>query len=259
MRDNLRLDFENLPLVEAAVRASFANPIDLRFSAINAVHTRLRESFPEVAEPQQYEAAPGVTDELAIHPGVITGALLTGNPCGLRCTLQKRVAVVRWLKQLTSDAPAYPRYSALRKAMWELIDAIAAGFDLDSLPIQVVNMSYVNAIQVADFGSVLVDYFSEEVQVAATAGADQIHKVEFAWHKEDLDLRFSLQKVTHEREGKTMDICRLTTAAGMQVSPGNDDPEDALDNVHNQLQIFFRKILSEQAKIEWKLSKVPNA
>lgn len=258
MAGNLRLDFNNLPLVEAAIRASFAQAVDLKFSAISELHERLRESFPHVTEPQHYEAAPGITEEVKIGPGHISGVVFSGSPEGLRSTLQSRVAIVRWLKQFVGDAPNYPRFSVLRATLWKVIEAVKAAYGLESLPIAVVNMSYVNFIQVTDFSSVLSLYFSPLVNVQATNDAEEISKLEVAWRERGIDLRFRLEKVSATLGEDTTDGCRLTTIAGMRVPATDGDAKKALDDIHARLQMFFRDVISEHAKQEWQLKEVDN-
>ena len=252
------MDFGNLPLVEAAVRASFTEPLELKFSAITEVHKGLKNAFPQITQPEVYEAAPGVTEEVAIRPGLITGVVFAGNPDGLRSTLQSRVAVVRWLKQFVTGAPEYPRFEVLRDALWQVVEAVKAAYGLVSLPIAVVNMSYVNLIQVTDFSSVLSQYFSSEVQVQATDNAEEIRKVEVAWRENGIDLRFHLEKVSATLGEDTVDGCRLTTVAGMHVPLPDGDEKKTLEDVHTRLQVFFRKVISDQAKQEWQFEEVSN-
>lgn len=258
MAGSLRLDFGNLPLIEAAIRASFAQTVDLKFAAVNKVHERLRDSFPHVTEPQHHEVAPGVTEHVEIRPGVITGVVFAGNPEGLRIVLQRRVAVVRWVKQFISEAPAYPRFPALRAPLWKVIDAVKDACEFDSFPIAVVNVSYVNFIHVTDFSSVLRDYFSSLVHVKATDRAEEIPKIEVAWREEGIDLRFRLEKVSATLGEETMEGCKLTTVAGMRVPPTDGDAPTTLETVHARLQMFFRDVISDRAKQEWQLKEMPS-
>lgn len=258
MAGSIRLDFGNLPLVEAAVRASFAEPVELKFSAISEIHKRLAKSFTHVTEPQHYEAAPGVTEHVAIRPGHITGVGFAGNPTGLRSTLQSRVAVVRWVKEFIRDAPNYPRFPTLQAALWEVINVVRTTYQLSSLPIAVVNMSYVNFIDVTDFSTVVKQYFSPLVHVQATDGAEEIRKLEVSWREKGIDLRFHLEKLSATLGEDTVDGCRLTTVAGMPIPAPDGDPRTTLENVHSRLQVFFRDVISEGAKKEWQLKEVPN-
>lgn len=254
MSGRLQLDFDNLPLVEAVVRASLADPIKLKYAKLTDMHDALKGSFPHISEPQSYEAAPGVSEQVEFGPGQLTGAILEGHSRGLRCTLQSRVVVMRWVKQLISDSPDYPRYPLLRDTLWKVTDAVKAAYELASLPIAVVNMSYVNFLHVSDFATVLKDYFSPLVHISATDSAEEIRKVEVSWREKGIDLRFHLEKTTAKIGENQVDGCLLTTAAGMHVSELGSDATTALDKVHSRLQEFFVAIISDRAKTEWQLS-----
>ena len=259
MAGGLRLDFDNLPLVEAAVRATFREPVKLKFSAISEIHAQLRTSFPQVSEPQGYELAPGVNkEEVKISPGHITGVVFDGHSKGLRSTLQNRLAVVRWRKQFVGDSPTYPRFSTLQSALWQLIDAVKSTYGLKSLPCAVVNVSYVNFLAVIDFSSVLRDYFSSKMQVEATDGAEEVRKLEVSWRENGIDLRFRLEKITATLGEDVIDGCQLTTIAGMHIPDTDNDAKAAIDIVHARLQEFFRDAISQRAKDEWQLTEVPN-
>jgi len=256
MPEKLRLDFGNLPLVEVALRASFSQPLELTFSRINEIFAKLKDIFPHVTEPQTIEAAPGVSSEMAIGPGRITGVAFSGDPSGRSVTLQSHVAVVRWLKQFIGNPPEYPRFPVMRDALWSVIGAAQDAYRLEAIPIPVVNMSYVNFIQVTDYSRVLEDYFSPLVRVGALARADEVRKVDLAWREADLDLRFRLEKVQATLGKETLDGCRLTTVAGTHVPADGGDARESLDLVHNRLQVFFRDVISDQAKKEWDLREV---
>lgn len=259
MATSLRLDFGNLPLVEVAVRATFAESIPLKFSVLSAVHDDLKSSFPDLREPQRFEVAPGVTDEQRFGPGHITGAVLTGHTFGLQATIQSRVAVLRWLKQATASAPEYPRFVVLRDTMREVTEAIKAANKLDTLGIVVVNMSYVNFIPITDYSSVIRDYFSSMIQVKAIERAEEVRKVELSWRESGLDLRFCLEKTSASfGDEENIDGCRLTTVAGTHLPQPNGDGQQQLEDVHGRLQIFFREVISDRAKDEWQLREVPN-
>lgn len=178
MSGSLQLDFGNLPLVEAAVRASFASSVDLTFRTINSIHERIREDFPTLDEPSQLEVAPGVESNVVLGPGKISGALFANSQRGLTITVQNQVVVARWQKRLLGDPVEYPRYQVLRDALWQGIEALEASCSVESIPVAVVNMSYVNFIIVDEPKNVLRDYFSQSGQLGAVAKASVLHKVE---------------------------------------------------------------------------------
>lgn len=256
----LRLDFGNLPLVEAAARASFDARLPLRFEVINKVHRRLEAKFPHLSEPGRLEVAPGVSQTVEL--GQMPGVVYTGNSKGLTITAQGQVIVARWLKEVTGQGPEYPRYIELRGALWDAVEAFRDAFDDSAPSIVVVNLSYVNFLGVSDFGSVLQDYFSPVAQLTATSEAEAIHKVEASWRGADsIDLRFKLELVSATLpEQQKLEGYQLTTAAGLRLSEPAD-PTDKLDEVHGRLQRFFHDLISDRAKREWQLTtpESPNA
>lgn len=258
MGDKLQLEFDNLPLVEAVVRASFADPVGLRFSKIGDIHRILLDLFPNISEPSRYEVSPGIADKVSISPGVITGVMFDGHEDGILCTLQNRVAIVRWLKQFTEGAPDYPRFPKLKAVLKDVLSAVMSAYELESFPIAVVNLSYVNFIPVTDFSDYLRKYFSDQVHVRATDDADEIRKLEISWRKKGVDLRFLLEKVTATIGEQVSDGCRLTTIAGMHVETKDGDWMKTLQHIHDRLQVLFRDVISDQAKQEWQLKGAPN-
>jgi uncharacterized protein (TIGR04255 family) len=253
------LNFGNLPLVEAAVRVTFQPPIHLSYKSIVAIHDRVKEEFPGLAEPTQIEVAPGIgpsPDQFG--PNQLPGVVFEGARSGLRVSLHPQVIVARWVKRFLGSTPEYPRYDALRRALWLTIEAVRETSRDAFSAILVTNMSYVNFVQVDNQATVLLDYFSSLAQVAATEEATQIRKVEAAWAEQDIDLRFSLEQVTARITGEPTEGYRLTTAGGRRLSEGMD-AKSALDSVHERLQVFFHNLLSERARQEWELSEVKDA
>ena len=61
---------------------------------------------------------PGFNDLLGLGPGQLPGALYAGNDQGLSVSLQSQVLVARWTKHLSQGGPGYPRYGALREALY---------------------------------------------------------------------------------------------------------------------------------------------
>lgn len=258
MTDRLQLNFGNLPLVEAAIRISLTEPITLTFHRIQLLHEAIRPDYPRVTEPQVWEGAPGVAEQtISISPvPPIPGVVYEGHSKGLRLTVQSRVIVLRWIKQAQENAPGYPRYSTMREAVWDAFTRISETFK-ESPKIAAVNMSYVNFIEIGDSANILKDYFSEQVHIAATETASQIHQVELSWRDQaELDLRFRLQKVTAETSDKEAPIqgYQLTTIAGSKVPEGTFEQGNSdLDSVHDRLQHLFQDAISERAKKEWQL------
>ncbi len=254
MAGNLRLDFDNLPLVEAAVRASFNSPKLLSYSLINLIYADLGPSFPVLTEPQQLEIAPGAGGtSVEIGPGYLPGAVYTGHVSGVSVHLQPQVIVARWSKRPGLTEPKYPRYEAIRDSLWSTVEAFRRACEGDFPGIGVVNMSYVNFIPEADSAIFLKTYFSAEAQLRAMDRARQVRKLEAAWSEsDDFDVRFAIEQTAAKFPDHTAQGFRLTTAAGLRLGEAVD-AKSGLEKVHDVLQEFFLGIISTHAKKEWKL------
>lgn len=259
MGNSIRLNFGNLPLVEATIRASFLNPIQLGFSTINKVHDRLKPDFPQLAELNQVIAAPGISEEITFNPGKIYGARFVGNKNGLEIVLQNRVVLVQWLKQTIDDAPEYPRFETLKKTLTDVIDVLKISCEYKTLPLVVINMSYVDFIETKDLKSTLKHYFSNQIQTPVLKDVDEIRKVESAWCQFNMDFRYNLEQVTAEFGENIKTGFKLTTVAGVYLSKIENDCERAIDTVHDRLQELFQNIISGRAKKEWELSVVDSS
>lgn len=257
---DLRLDFGNLPLIEAAVRASFHGPVAISYAVVKSVESRLKSDFPVLTEPQQIETAPGYgLSPAEIGLGILPGAVYAGHAAGLTVSLHPQVVVARWVKQPSPYEVAYPRFASLRNALWNAIEALREHVG-DAFPgVAVVNMSYVNFLPASDPASVVATYFSKQAQLALMERARQVRKLEAAWSERDhVDIRFALEQVTAKLADTVTDGYRLTTAAGVRLSESLD-AKALLEKIHGRLQTFFLELVSEQAQTEWQLTKVPNA
>jgi uncharacterized protein (TIGR04255 family) len=258
IRERIRLDFGNLPLVEAAVRVSLESPVPLKFATINTIKEKLAPEFTSLEEPEQFEVPPGLPNALPpFQPGQIPGATYAGNPQGLLVTLQTQVIVARWLKRATENGYEYPRFQSLSDALWRTLDAVTEASGQGPPHVVVVNISYVNFLAVPHTEPVLSRYFSEMAHVRAALDAEQVLKVEASWRERGaIDLRFELAQVTAQVADQSIEGYRLTTVAGRRLTD-LADPKGSLDIVHDRLQVFFSDLISEQAKDEWQLRKVP--
>ena len=256
MTAKLGLEFGNLPLVEAAVRASFNDPKALSYSLVNSIHADLKPSFPALTESQQLEIAPGAgARSVEIGPGYLPGAVYTGHTGGISVHVQPQVIVARWIKDPGSPERGYPRYLVLRDALWTAVEAFQKASGDDYPGIAVVNMSYVNFIPSSDPASILKNYFSKEAQLQAMHKAQQVRKLEAAWSEdEDLDVRFALEQVTAKLPDRVTQGYRLTTAAGLRLTP-SIGAKSGLEKIHDLLQVFFLKLISDRAQEEWKLRR----
>lgn len=255
MAERIRLNFKNLPLAEAAVRASFEQPIELSFASLMQLHGAIKSDFPIISEPQQIEAPPGITGQVAFGPTSVLGAVFQGHTDGLSISLQRQVVVVRWLRRIEPSAPAYPRFNVVRDTLWQAIDGLAESLAHPLPPVVVTNMSYVNFLAIGHEERILDLYFSRLIQVEAVKNASRVRKLEVSWQERDgVDLRVSLDQASMKQPGTEIQGFQLTTAAGLKLcSGGSSDPKAGLDSVHDRLQIFFDSLISEKAKQEWQL------
>jgi len=264
MTKGLRLDFGNLPLVEAAIRISLDEPITLTFARIQELYDAVRDDYPRITEPQRWEVAPGVQQQsVSLSPGgPISGVVYEGNELGLRLTIQSHVIVVRWVEQAQENAPDYPRYAELLGATKRALTSVGSAFAITPV-IAAVNMSYVNFIQTGDPARVLKDYFSHQLQVAATEEAGAIHQIEISWRDDaGLDLRFRLQSASAQTPNveEPLSGFQLTTIAGSRIQGGiSDSTYQVLDRVHARLQHLFQEAISDKAKNEWQLRVIKDA
>ena len=249
----IRLDFGRLPLVEAALRVSLAAPSKLTYATIYRLHQAL-SAFPELREPQFFEAKPGFTESIQLGPGELPGAVFSGHPRGISVSLQNQVLVVRWARKPGASAPDYPRYGELRETLWKAIAELVRAAPDGIAPIAVVNMSYVNLLNVAHDSPVLSTYFAASAHVVAALRAKQLRKLEASWlESDDVDIRFNIEQVTVRVNDQDVQGYRLTTAAGKRLAPAADAQAE-LDVLHSRLQTFFLSLISEAAKREWELS-----
>ena len=261
MSDEPGLQFDNLPLMEAAVRATFPRVQELTYELIYAVRHDLKPRLPNLTEPKQVEAAPGVgVSPAEFGPGKLPGAVYSDPDSNLSVSLHPQVVLARWVKQPTPIERPYPRYAELREVIWRAVEALRKACGDEYVGVSVVNMSYVNFIPTSDPAGVLKTYFSKEAQLPIMAGARQIRKFEGAWWGDDddeLDVRFTLEQVAARLGDQVVDGYCLTTAAGLRLGE-SVTARDGLDRVHDALQSFFLRLISEAAKKEWKLRSAPD-
>lgn len=250
------LDFDNLPLFEAAVRASFNSSMPLSYSLVNSIHAALKPSFPALSEAHQHEIAPGVGEmHVEISTGSLPGAVYTGHELGLSVHVQPQVIVARWSKRPGFKDVAYPRYQALRDSLWNAVEAFEQACGDDFPGIAVVNMSYVNFIPTSDPTDVLTRYFSKDARLNLMDGSRKIGKLEAAWSEEDeIDVRFVIEQAAAKLpEGVTQGY-RLTTAGGLRLGQ-SPKAKSGLQKVHDRLQEFFLQLISDEAQREWGLQR----
>ena len=245
------LQFEDLPLVEVALRTSFRSQVPLRFATLNDVRAELMDEFLSLDELRQIEAPPGMNAELSFGVGQIPGAVLSGHKQGLRATIQQHVVVTRWVQDPHRGAPGYPRFDSLRKSHWRVVQALLKAGKTPDVPCGAVNMSYTNFLRWKATPDVLKKYFSPAAHVQLVEQADLLHKYEVSWQdNNEVDLRLQLERVAFQIGDDKKEGYNLTTVAG-KAAASLVDAQKNLDDVHAQLQEFFRNLISPEAKSEW--------
>ncbi len=252
MSQHVRLDFDNLPLVEVAVRATLEKPIAIKFSLLSKMHEELRDCFPTLSEPRYRDVPPGVAPQFTIGTGQIPGAVFEGHKEGLAISVFPDLLVARWQRPPAASLPDYPRFPALREALCNGLDAMRKAQGNENMPtIKVVNMSYVNLPRIAHAEPVLQDYFSRKAHVEFVRDAKIVHKAEVSWREHDgFDLRYCLEAVSEPIDEQTIEAYCLTTVGGMCVQPPAD-VKSCLDTVHDRMQRLFRDLISDHAKRVW--------
>jgi len=253
-----QLKFDNLPLMEAAVRVTFQEPLHFTYEVIYEIRRCLQDQFKALEEPPHFEIVPGKPHEpIRIGPGLLPGFVLAGEANGLRVSVQQQLIVARWVRESHRGSPAYPRYLLLRQALWDTVKATRAAYGGEIPPIIVTNMSYVDLISATNPELVMARYFAPCAHVGATNGASAIQKIEAAWTRLRTDFRYAIERARGVIDGEEIDGFRLTTVAGTRLTEGAT-ALDALDGLHNELQDFFLALISDQAKMEWKLREDDN-
>lgn len=252
----LRLDFgPKLPLIEAAVRLTLSDPIDLTFRLIFDLHEGLKSEFPDLDQVSEgLDPSPGISEQFQITPASIHGTVFAGHRDGISIKVQQHLLAVRWRRGFGESGPDYPRFDALNDALWRVV-RILEEVRSKPAPIVVVNMSYANFVTVSDRGSVIRDYFAPATNISIADGATLMHKFEGSWREGDrIDVRFLIQSSKTEVDGEKVDGFNLTTAAGSVIDEPMRAP-DTLVGIHGRLQTFFKELISDRAKDEWELDE----
>jgi hypothetical protein len=245
------LKFDNLPLVEVALRTSFRSQVPLRFATLNDVRSALAEEFLSLDELPQIEAAPGINMELALGVGQIPGAVLSGHKQGVRATIQQHVVVTRWVRDPHRGAPPYPHFDLLRECHWRVVHALLDAARTPDVPCGAVNMSYTNFLQWEATPDVLSNYFDSKAHVQLVKKAARLHKYEVSWQDVDaVDLRLQLERVAFQIGDEKKEGYNLTTVAG-KAATSLAEARENLNRVHDLLQGFFDGLISADAKREW--------
>ena len=252
----IQLQFENLPLIEAAVRVTFAEEHGLTLDLGSQMIDRLKPGFTKLDLAPNIEAPPGISVNavMASPAHMPLGLVLTGNETGISLKLQRQLIAARWELQLGGTPPPYPRYAALRDSLLNAIEAIRSCQTTSR--IAVVNMLYVNFIKTeSPDGQCVSSYLSEKVRPLAIANAERVQQALGAWRDQDgIDVRFDFRHATATIDDDAVDGFRLVTAAGIMLPEGADHVPH-VDLVHDRLQVLFRDIISKDAKLEWGYSE----
>lgn len=237
-----RLQFDNLPLTEVALRLSFEVAQAVDFKVAKQLLEEL-DGFNDIDLPPDFDVPPGIAATWEVGPTTPCAFRLSGHKQGINLTIQRQMIAARW--EAKSGAK-YPKYPALRVAISDLLIAVRK-LGLDA-PVAVVNMVYINFIPTAVVGDAFLrKYFSDRAQCGLFKGSTKIQQYTAAWRASStIDLRVDLRHATRNKsEGQ-----RLLTAGGSRIQP-EDDPLHHLDEVHGALRDCFNKLVSDEAKVDW--------
>ncbi len=246
------LHFKNLPLIEVAVRLTLADQIPLTYKIVNGISKQLEGEFPLLTEPQHLEVPPGIEVELPITSPGLAGAILTGNNQGIRIGIQDRLIAVRWQKE-GKCGPPYPRFDTMERVLKSAHAAMGSAIGRDPLKIRVVNMFYVNFIDLEHSEPVQSRFLSEPAQLEIMNDAKETQKLEASWRRQSgVDLRFNLQQAKRSSvDDEPVEGYKLTSAAGRLLLGETENAFDCLRELHETLLSFFAQLISGEAKALW--------
>ncbi len=242
----MKLDFSNLPLIEAAIRFSFTNPLALGFEQMFKLAELARPGYA-ASDLTTRELPPGqnVINLLPVGPGMLF------QKDGTRVLLQSDMLATRWIRSGLPGGQDYVRYPTLKAAAEEFFAHLTAVCGARP-SVSVVNMVYVNFIRPDDGDMTIHDYFEKNVFPRRISAASRVYSVQESWREPDsVDLTLDLQEATIKQGEQEFQGYRFATAGGFRPEPGEEMA--ALDRVHERLQEFFNELLTNRAKTWWAL------
>ncbi|KAA0225920.1 TIGR04255 family protein [Fimbriimonadia bacterium ATM] len=242
----MRLDFSNLPLIEAAIRFTFAESLALGFETMFKLAERVRPDYAASDLPAR-ELPPGqnVVNLMPVGSGMLF------QKDAIRVTLQSDMLASRWIRSRIPGGQDYVRYPTLKVTAEEFFKHLAAVCGARP-SVSVVNMVYVNFIRPEEGDISIHDYFEANVFPRRISAAARVYNVQESWQEPDsVDLTLDLQEATIKQGEQELQGYRFATAGGFRPRPGEEMA--AIDLVHDRLQVFFNELLTARAKSWWAL------
>lgn len=237
----MNADFDNLPLVEVAIRFTLEKSLPLGVALAHDIMMGIVEDGESaVVRDIPLEPAPGQkvagffqrsSFALAHHDGTET------------------IVHPHWVgsKWTGMGSQNYPRFPALRNRLTLLMKRLHELFG-EVPKVTVANMSYLNFVSVrgmAEMSAYLQDGVLSPHLLGFGTGCQSLGR----WHDASgYELRVELNMSEGALEGE--DGFLFTTACGKFLDIG-EDPVENLDRIHDNLCNLFVGILSEKAKREW--------
>jgi hypothetical protein len=173
--------------------------------------------------------------------------------------VSNEVISAAWLRpelgtELTADQ-RYPRYDALKNELQEMVRATEEC--CGTMPIRIAGMRY-SQLLIADGQPIDVTKILHESFVAFTGPERLVYDLDIAWHEPgDIDYRIELERRHAPLDGESesaepTEFVTVHTSAGSFVGAG--PAAEVLDEVHDRLQINFKKVIAAATLQEWGLS-----
>lgn len=238
------LEFENLPLIEVAVRRVIEPHVPMSLPLVLSVMQSLEDDF-EIEDLEAIEQPPGVIQLAPYAVHATAGFRLIHRTTGVTVSCQKDMLTARWQR---SHGIKYPRFPALVSALDRVASTIKRCSVVD-FRVSVVNVSYANRIEATgEAGNYRPDPWpiSDAWFPAALAEAGQAMELQHVHRTEGgIDRRLVLQYREDGAEQNRWFL--LITAAGTAVS-SSQKGLDAEVLVHDSLKSWFPELLSKRAK-----------
>lgn len=243
----MSLQFESLPLCEVTIRLATKTHLVLELDQLCKITAAFSDKYPKAALIDSPQPSPG-RQSINIFVGRPVGARFGSND-GLEIILQPELLAISW-KQRT-DRDKYPHFEKLKSELKWAAETIAETTG-GPLKFNAINMAYVDLVpcESQPTSEFVASYFAEGLLPTRLLGDGAFHESVASWREADsqVDLRLHLRAL-RALGGKGSGFS-LTTVAGRRVTVC-DWPADALELIHEKLEMMFPDLLSQKAKNEW--------
>ena len=246
----MRLHFNNLPLIESAVRLTLDPTLPIKVTLATQVYQHVAEQYPALEDMLNFEQPPGLdANVFAKDFAPLMGFRTVNLHKGLSLTFQKRLISSRW-----SANQLNPRYAGFES----LIEGLELGVDalqkagVPALHTIVANMVYHDFIE-GDSSSI-DRLLNLAAPVYAFAEAQSKQRLVASWQEDtEIDITIDLREAKLSRGEVEIAGYQIATIAGTRkLDPKN--PIEALWRLHDRLQYLFLDLLTDAAKEEWELT-----